>query len=1048
MMRKIALMAVVLNFGCLVGLADAADCTVTYGEGVTTITVADGKTVDIKDATDGTLAVVTALTGERQNDTLVKDGPGLLVFSQDISAFVGAVTIAEGRATVNHKAGLGKTGVASGPVTIADGATLMVDSTLYYDEGYVENMAFHMRPLTFGGFGPDGQEGVMTSKKGKALYCIFKEGRKTMSGDALWNGADGRIDIRFGTFDMGGHVFHTTNSVGMTSCTVENPGHIVVHKGGLSLETSPNFAGGATNTLSFEAGSSVSFKNCNTPIDWTVQVNGNAVFSSLGGGATTNANCFAGPVVIATGATFSKSSGTNTISGPLVGAGTLKVDNGSAVLNLTCPSNSFTGKVVCNSGTLNVYGLGCLPGLDADHLQVAAAVKFNLVMSDADFAALSDEDKWKIFTYNSTAAAPLALPGELTISRTDGYNLTSVKHKGPGELTLTGAAEGGVNRLGSMEVTGGTLRLEDMGVVDAAIDVNSVGAAWPDVARLVFGGDTAYLATSQPTSDPAKGATTNIKSYVKVGYAGWKKNLRGIVEILDDVIVSNRFNLGCDSDKGSAGSLFMRGGRVVTHFTNWNASETIGSSNAGSSGYMEITGGSMQVGGAERGQWLNIGSAGPGAGVVTVDGGLLCQTNQGLTVAASGGTGEVHVASGTFIPCHTTIGGYVHRTTARDGWAVLNQTGGTIAANGEIYFGGMSNGMAIASFAGGVLNQQSFYGVENQSRLKSGVNIPYADNRKYVNFNGGTMKRRGTMSRIFRDSFTRFTVFAGGVTFDSENESGVGANMTFDYPLEAPSGKGVASIKVPELAKTPWTYIGAPFVWIVDPTGRGYGASAHADFDSTTGVITGITVVAPGCDYGEGTYARLDYGGYTEQVVIPATDVILAESASGGVTKIGAGTLKLTCANAYAGWTRVEAGTLDLTVAGAFPAGASLDLAGGEAVFAANAAVTVANLRGNAGCANVGVKVTGELIVDCAKMTPGEQFVIGGTLDLTDATVRLVNVPTENPAYRIRNFVRATGGIVGDYAVAGVPPEWHLTKSANGQTLSFGFARGLLVIVK
>lgn len=101
-----------------------------------------------------------------------------------------------------------------------------------------------------------------------------------------------------------------------------------------------------------------------------------------------------------------------------------------------------------------------------------------------------------------------------------------------------------------MEVTGGTLRLEDMGVVDAAIDVNSVGAAWPDVARLVFGGDTAYLATPQPTADAAKGATTNIKSYVKVGYAGWKKNLRGIVEILDDVIVSNRFNLGCDSDKG------------------------------------------------------------------------------------------------------------------------------------------------------------------------------------------------------------------------------------------------------------------------------------------------------------------------------------------------------------------------------------------------------------------------------------------------------------------------------------------------------------------
>lgn len=155
-----------LNFGCLVGLADAADCTVTYGEGVTTITVADGKTVDIKDATDGTLAVVTALTGERQNDTLVKDGPGLLVFSQDISAFVGAVTIAEGRATVNHKAGLGKTGVSSGTVTVADGATLEIDNTVYNDGTWTEHMAFLKRPLVFGGFGPDGKEGAVTSKGG------------------------------------------------------------------------------------------------------------------------------------------------------------------------------------------------------------------------------------------------------------------------------------------------------------------------------------------------------------------------------------------------------------------------------------------------------------------------------------------------------------------------------------------------------------------------------------------------------------------------------------------------------------------------------------------------------------------------------------------------------------------------------------------------------------------------------------------------------------------------------------------------------------------
>ena len=1031
------------------GFANEPDYTVVYGEGTTTITVAEGKTVDIKDATDGTLAVVTALTGERKGDTLVKNGPGLLILSQDISEFVGAVTIAAGHATVSHEKGLGKTGVTTGLITIEDGASLMVDNS-GYPSG--EHIGFDKRPLTFGGFGTDGEEGVVNSKGGGALYNIFKTGTKTMTKDSLWNGVGGRIDIRFGTFDMAGYTFHTTNNVGMTGCTIANPGHIVVHKGNLSLESTPVFAGDASNTLSFEAGSSISTKNCKTPVEWTVRVNGDATFSSLGGGATTNENCFAGPVDIAAGATFTKWGGTNTIAGPLTGAGTLKLDSGTAVLNLTCPSNSFTGKVVCNSGTLNIYHLGCLPSFDAAHLQVGASVKFNLVMSEADFAALSEEDKWKILTYNSQAAAPLALPGDLTVNRTDGYNLPSLRHKGPGVLTLTGAAEDGVNKLGPIEVTGGTLRLEDMGVIDASTNANSVGAAWPAVARFEFAGDTAFLATPQPTADPKKGETTNLTSYVKVGYAGWKDNLRGIVEIFDDVIISNRFRLGSDSGKGSAGSLFQRGGRVVAHFTNWGSEELIGSSSAGSSGYMEISGGSMQVGGAERGQWLHIGNTGPGAGVLSVAGGLLCQTNQGLTVASSGGTGEVHVASGTFIPCHTTIGGYVHRTTAKGGFAVLNQTGGTIAASSDMYFGGMSNGTAIASFAGGVISLNGFYGVTNQVRLKSGTDIPYTDNRKYVNFNGGTIKRRGNNGKFFRDSFTRFTDFAGGVTLDSSNENGEGKDFGFDYPIEKPTGKGVQAIALPPECQVPWNYIGAPFVWIIDPTGKGYGASAHADFDSTNGVITGITIVAPGCDYGEGTYAKLDYGGFTNQLVIAADKVTLAESAGGGVRKIGAGTAYLNCANSYEGWTRVEEGTLNACVAGSYPEGSPLDLAGGDLRVTGGTTLTVSELKGNVGTVNgnvsatVTVKVTDALVVDCAQMTPGEQYVINGVLDLTGAKVKVLNVPEDDRTFRLRSFVKATGGIVGSYTVEGVPDGWHVT--AKSDTISFGAATGLIMVIR
>ena len=219
------------------------------------------------------------------------------------------------RATVSHENGLGAIKVSTGLITIEDGASLMVDNSAYPSG---EHIGFDKLPLAFGGFGTDGAEGVVNSKGAGALYNIFKTGTKTMTKDSLWNGVGGRIDIRSGTFDMGGHTFHTTNNVGMTGCTIANPGHIVVHKCSLSLESTPVFAGDASNTLSFETGSSVSTKNCNTPIKWTVQVNGDATFSSLGGGATTNGNCFAGPVVIAAGATFTKRVGTNTIAGPLI----------------------------------------------------------------------------------------------------------------------------------------------------------------------------------------------------------------------------------------------------------------------------------------------------------------------------------------------------------------------------------------------------------------------------------------------------------------------------------------------------------------------------------------------------------------------------------------------------------------------------------------------------------------------------------------------------------------------------------------------------------
>ena len=118
----------------------------------------------------------------------------------------------------------------------------------------------------------------------------------------------------------------------------------------------------------------------------------------------------------------------------------------------------------------------------------------------------------------------------------------------------------------------------------------------------------------------------------------------------------------------------------------------------------------------------------------------------------------------------------------------------------------------------------------------------------------------------------------------------------------APTGNGISATGL-SIGGGNTGYIDTPIVSITG--GGGVGATAVADIDYSTGVVTGITITNPGNGYTSAPTFTLIGGGGAATVGGTAT---LQTFSSGGLTKNGAGILDLTGANTYTGATVVNGG--------------------------------------------------------------------------------------------------------------------------------------------
>lgn len=357
---------------------------------------------------------------------------------------------------------------------------------------------------------------------------------------------------------------------------------------------------------------------------------------------------------------------------------------------------------------------------------------------------------------------------------------------------------------------------------------------------------------------------------------------------------------------------------------------------------------------------------------------------------------------------------------------------------------------AVLNLNGGVLEAtcvcKAFAG---QSGNPSEADGSWAGSKGYVNFNGGTLRLRDVaQERVFasdqnpRCALDRITVFAGGAILDTN-----GRDRTLGTPLQAPEGNGVVALDTTGILGRDW--IAPPYIEIENEEGSaGFGATVYADFDSAARRVTGVRVVSPGCRY---TKARavVRYGIHA----CFTNAVTLGASPSGGLTKTGAGTLTLACANTFAGAVAVEGGTLKVAADGALPAKAPVSVAPG-ATLDLNGRALAATALGTTGGAVVNGTLTlpSALAVDLAEAKRGNcpTFAGGAFAFPEGATLTLAHADVRDARDRFYTLFKVTGAgtLTGTPTLVAADDLAPWTLVNTGRELRLAFPAGSVLILR
>jgi autotransporter-associated beta strand protein len=340
---------------------------------------------------------------------------------------------------------------------------------------------------------------------------------------------------------------------------------------------------------------------------------------------------------------------------------------------------------------------------------------------------------------------------------------------------------------------------------------------------------------------------------------------------------------------------------------------------AGAFGYYNAQGGTLTANGLAVGGENNTGSGFTGTGgdgIMEINGTAV--NDIGWLVMARGATAETGVLN-MFSGSLTYAGGGLQCNWGAGQTSIINIMGGSISStNTPVSFRNAGN-TGVLNLKGGLLQPSAITGY--------GI----------LNFNGGTLKPIANNNNFV--SAVRANVYSGGATIDDG-----GYAVTINQPLLAPEGYGVSSISLSDGGSG---YIAPPIVTI----SGGTGSNATAIATISGGSVTGITVTSPGNGFDSSDSLYVSFSGGGNSVTQPTVSAVnLAVNVSGGLIKLGSGTMILNGADTYTGNTVINAGKLLVTpahqatnsVSVADGAGYGVQLTAGPATVT-NAAITLAS---------------------------------------------------------------------------------------------------------
>lgn len=299
----------------------------------------------------------------------------------------------------------------------------------------------------------------------------------------------------------------------------------------------------------------------------------------------------------------------------------------------------------------------------------------------------------------------------------------------------------------------------------------------------------------------------------------------------------------------------------------------------------------------------------------------------------------------------------------------------------------------------------------------------------------------------------------GGLIIDTskdtyEDRTTPASSSQIPWAFEAPQGKGIASITLPDystLTTTNKYYMGAVPLII---EGSGYGAAAYADYDYDTGTLKPV-IISPGCNYDENTKIYLPYANFPDGYDnhrLACTYTLEDNDTTGGLTIRGSVPVYLKTANTYKGATVLESGSLlKAYSADTLPEGTDYTVASGATLDLNGNSLVMNNLAGAGAFTNASVTVTNELRVAAADIFSGKYFTTqaGASLSLADTAKFAVTDASDLESYLGAGMVYVVKG-----TLLGKTPErpsnlstaWRLVRTNDG--LMFGVPSGTVFLLR